>query len=146
MDSAAGDMVEGEREAAAGDEQGGSSGSGSGDAADAAAGAGATCLTLVLQRGAAAAAAAATTARGAPALPLPLARASSSSDSDADRLRAAGRRVWVRAAEALVRGGARWDALWRCPHGASQLYLLLSAFPPAPEDHAPYQVTLHVHA
>ena len=62
------------------------------------------------------------------------------SNQSVDKGRSGGRRVWVRAAETLVRAGARWDPALRI--GAkhhSQLYLLVSGFPPAKEDSAAYR-------
>jgi hypothetical protein len=56
--------------------------------------------------------------------------------------RLAGRGVWVRTAEQLVKAGARWDPSWRSSRGASQLHLLLSGFPPSKEDMAAYKFLL----
>ena len=47
---------------------------------------------------------------------------------------AASPHIWVHAADVLVRMGARWDSHWRTSSGASQLHLLLAAFPPAKDD------------
>jgi len=56
-----------------------------------------------------------------------------------DTGRTSGRRVWVKAAEFLVRSGAKWDANWRGTNGCNQLYLLLAAFPPATSDFGSYR-------
>ena len=52
------------------------------------------------------------------------------------------RRVWLRAAESLLKGGARWDPSYRSPHGQTQLYLFLSAYPPARDDNEVYHYLL----
>jgi hypothetical protein len=59
-----------------------------------------------------------------------------------DKGRSPGRRVWVKAAECLIKKGAVWDSNWNGINGSSQLYLLLSAFPPAREDISSYRYLL----
>ena len=54
-------------------------------------------------------------------------------------VRVAGKKVWVKAAEALLKAGAKWDPLWRGHHKSNQLYLILHAFPPAKEDIRSYR-------
>jgi len=58
--------------------------------------------------------------------------------------RSSGRRVWVRAAEALVLADPDnvWDPNWRSTQGRTQMHLLLSAFPPAKQDAAAYRFLL----
>jgi hypothetical protein len=55
-----------------------------------------------------------------------------------EKTRVAGRRVWIRAAEALLKSGARWDVHWRA-NGGSQLHLLLAAFPPPRDESSSYR-------
>lgn len=62
--------------------------------------------------------------------------------SDIERSRSAGRRVWIKAAEALVHAGARWDSAWRTTKGCTLLHLFLAAFPPAREDSSVYRSLL----
>ena len=50
-----------------------------------------------------------------------------------------GRGVWLRAAEVLLSAGATWDSKWRSPSGATQLHLLLHAFPAPPQHAAIYR-------
>ncbi len=54
-------------------------------------------------------------------------------------VRVAGKKIWVKAAEALLKAGAKWDPLWRGHHKSNQLYLILHAFPPAKEDIRSYR-------
>ena len=45
-----------------------------------------------------------------------------------------GRHLWVGVTATLIRAGAKWDAQYRTYIGASQLHLLLAAFPPSVSD------------
>jgi hypothetical protein len=54
--------------------------------------------------------------------------------TDNDKTRLTGRKVWIKAAEVLIKSGAHWDASWRSPNHCSQLHLLLAAFPPCREE------------
>ena len=85
--------------------------------------------------------------------------------TDPERSRVAGRRVWIRAAEMLIKcgtstshtlccytphtniympcsTGAHWDTNWQTNRGCTQLHLLLSAFPPPRDDSATYRKLL----
>eukprot|EP00605_Chrysophyceae_sp_TOSAG23-4_P002219 GSChrysophyteH1.ASY1.ANO1.2462.1 assembled CDS len=106
-------------------------------------------LTLVLQRGAAASAVASGTAtlrqtglhhRSRPTDELYMKDESGVEDGESST-RIGSRRVWVKAAKALVVAGGTdiWDAQWADPKNQTQLHLLLSAFPPAQEDARAYQ-------
>lgn len=48
-------------------------------------------------------------------------------------------KVWVRAAQLLVSRGAHWSESPVCEKGETQLFLLLSSFPPLREDASAYQ-------
>jgi hypothetical protein len=62
---------------------------------------------------------------------------------DVERARASGRRVWLRALEALVKNGGRWDANWKSPQtGVNQLHLFVASFPPSREDTVIYRSLL----
>eukprot|EP01038_Epipyxis_sp_PR26KG_P006383 gene6383-8793_t len=63
----------------------------------------------------------------------------STNNNDTERSRIAGRRVWIKAADVLIRMGADWDPYWITPRGSSQLHLLLSGFPPTREESLLYQ-------
>eukprot|EP01034_Spumella_vulgaris_P021576 gene21576-27614_t len=63
-------------------------------------------------------------------------------ESDVEKAHVAGRRVWIKAAEMLVKSGAHWDSAWRTPRGCSQLHLFLAAFPPTREDSSMYRALL----
>jgi len=105
-------------------------------------------LTMILQRGAAAAAVEAGSAS--------LAQTGLDNggweqqqqqhQDDEHRNRHSGsRRVWVRAAQALVvaaGGKTGWTPVWAGSKGESQLHLLCSAFPPALEDSQAYEYLL----
>lgn len=56
-----------------------------------------------------------------------------------DIARSSGRRVWIHAAQTLLRLGGKWDPSWRQSNGCSQLHLLIAAFPPAKEDTSAYR-------
>ncbi len=85
--------------------------------------------------------------------------ASRNGEADLEKTRAANRRVWIKAAEMLVKSGecpsarsdgipdsiflgAHWDPAWRTPRGCSQLHLFLAAFPPSKEDSSTYRALL----
>lgn len=92
--------------------------------------------------------------------------AQNANSQDPERSRIAGRRVWIRAAEMLVKcgmeyksfflkqnilfncfyddflTGAHWDVNWQTNKGCNQLHLLLSAFPPSRDDSATYRKLL----
>lgn len=66
------------------------------------------------------------------------------SHQDADRARSTGRKIWIKAAERLIRAGAHWDAAWCSPQqNLTQLHLLVSAFPPHRDDASAYYKLLH---
>jgi hypothetical protein len=58
-------------------------------------------------------------------------------------VRVTGKKIWVKAAETLLKAGAKWDPLWRGHHKSNQLYLILHAFPPAKEDIRSYRSLVH---
>lgn len=63
-------------------------------------------------------------------------------NQEIDKTRLTGRKVWIKAAEVLIKSGAHWDASWRSPNHCSQLHLLLAAFPPCREESHTYRALL----
>jgi sulfur carrier protein ThiS len=60
-----------------------------------------------------------------------------------DKNKASGRRVWIRATEALLRNGGKWESSWKSSqNGCNQLHLLMASFPPSKEDSSTYRSLL----